>query len=308
MPKVTSSSPSHVAAPPTTSTSQPNTPSTTTGVKRRASSPPPGMPPSAKQMKTAAATSHAPADWHTEATRFGISGSGIAQTQGGKSDALETHGRAALRDPSVSPTGALAAAKPDDLIKKTAAPKAGDHSPSISSVNRTQADEAKVLGRGAANMPGAFNIGERNVPTLQFTNDRFKTANDKHATQADSAAHSAFTSLREMHGVGEQSAHANMDSLLDATARAYSPYNAQGEPSRGSVELPKTNVHAQNVGGASLHKSKAGVDPMIGQQMMNMWYRQNIAGKPMLDELIRTRQQNAPAPVSNRDDDMDTSS
>ncbi|MGT2476477.1 hypothetical protein [Paraburkholderia terrae] len=290
MPKVNGSSPSHIAATPTAGPSQP-TPSTA-GVKRRASSPLPGMPPSAKQKKTAS-TNDAPADWHTEATRFGISGNGIAKAPGGKGKSLATHGEATLHDPSASPIGALGAAKPGDLIKKTDAPNAGDHSPSISSVNRTQSDEAKVLGRGATAVGGAFNVRETDVPTLQFSNDKFQIDKDNHNKPRDSAAHSAFTSLREMHGVGEKSAHANMDSLLDATARAYSPYNAHGEPAKGGVALPKTNVHSESARGATLHKSSEGVDPMVGQQMMNMWYRQNMDGKPMLDELIRNRQTNA---------------
>jgi len=56
----------------------------------------------------------------------------------------------------------------------------------------------------------------------------------------------------------------------------------------------------------SLHKSSQGVDPMVGQQMMNMWYRQNMNGKPMLDELIRNRQANAANNAT--DDPMDTTS
>jgi hypothetical protein len=303
MPKVNGSSPSHIAATPTAGSSQP-TPSTS-GVKRRASSPLPGMPPSAKQKKSAS-TNDAPADWQTEVTRFGISGSGVAKAPGGKGKSLATHGETALHDPSASPVGALGTAKPGDLIKKTDAPNAGDHSPSISSVNRTQSDEAKVLGRGAAAVPGAFNVRETDVPTLQFSNDKFQIDKDNHNKPRDSAAHSAFTSLREMHGVGEKSAHPNMDSLLDATARAYSPYNAHGEPAKGGVALPKTNVHSESARGATLHKSSAGVDPMVGQQMMNMWYRQNMAGKPMLDELIRTRQQDAANNAT--DDPMDTTS
>jgi hypothetical protein len=45
---------------------------------------------------------------------------------------------------------------------------------------------------------------------------------------------------------------------------------------------------------------------MVGQQMMNMWYRQNMDGKPMLDELIRNRQTNAANNTT--DDPMDTTS
>ncbi|MBN3816676.1 hypothetical protein G3N57_08655 [Paraburkholderia sp. Se-20369] len=233
------------------------------------------------------------ATWENDVKSFGISGDGIEKS-GGKRATLARHGETALQNPEVSPIGALSDAKPGDLVRKVAAPNAGDHSPSISLVNDTKSDAVRVRGRGAPS-GSVFTVDQKDVPTLQFTTSKFTTSAGEHATTTDSAAHSVFTSLREMHGAGEPSKpkasqHNDIDSVLDATANSYSPYNSLGEPNRRGVELPKVNIHAESKTGDSLHRSGQGVDPLVGQQMINSWYRQNAAGEPQLVELLKNRQ------------------
>lgn len=212
-------------------------------------------------------------EWQRHVQNMGIAGPGI-QAAATKTQALNQHGTARLRDPSISPMGAISEATASDLIRKVAAPNAGDHSPSISSVNRVLSSNVTILGRGAAPVLGAFNVGEKAIPTMQFTTAAFAATDGTHLKDKDSAAHSAYTSLREMHGAGEKSVHPDMDSLLDTTARAFSPYNARGEVDKAGVKLPKVNVHSENKNSPELHKSKQGVDPFIAQQMMNRWYRE----------------------------------
>lgn len=203
---------------------------------------------------------------------MGISGQGLPRA-GNKTETLRQQG---IDMPSsMSPVGALSKAEPSDLVYKVAAPNAGDHSPSMSAANRTLSPEFKVLGRGAVPVTDGFNVHANIVPTLQFTTTAFGAAGDEHLGYKDAAAHTAFTSLREMHGAGEKSVSADKDSLLDNTAHAYSPYNALGDSEKLGVNLPKVNVHSENQNGPELHKTKQGVDPLIAQQMINLWYRWN---------------------------------
>lgn len=288
-----------------------------------------------------------PAAWQAEAQRMGAAGPGLpAAAKAKKLDPLHDAGAALsgqeqtgqlIRHPEQpldSPVSAFGRANTGNLFKKDAAPRAGDHSPSVSAVKGSNVDETRILrGKNPQQVAGGFNVDENKVPTLQFNSKNFNDTSGNHDLVKDSAAHSTFTSLREMHNAGESNKSntrpQNMDELLDNTARAYSPYNARGEHvtqpvdqsrprfSSGPVQagarqhamsadvrqgkyeakvdelaqqrraefaqqnpLPRTNVVAQKSGGAELHRSEAGVSPLVGQQMMNMWHRENRSWTP----------------------------
>ncbi len=99
-----------------------------------------------------------------------------------------------------------------------------------------------------------------------------------------------YTSLREMHGVGEQDKSKDLDELLDKTRNAYSPYEANGEHPehkrdafgnkltnpKQNVQPYRVNVHSESNKGPNLHKSSRGVEPLVAQSMINIYYRQKM--------------------------------
>jgi hypothetical protein len=320
------------------------------GQKRKAPSGPLSGMPATTKPKTSGKKDNGRQDaaaWQAEVQKMGASGPGLPASVAGKkltplhdagaalsgqeqTEQLITHPQQQLD----SPVSAFRRADGKNLFPKDAAQHAGDHSPSVSAVKGSNADETRILrGKNPTDIPGGFNVKENDVPTLQFHSKNFVDKNGNHDLVKDSAAHSTFTSLREMHNAGEsntsKTAPKNMDELLDNTARAYSPYNAQGEHvtqpvapnqlrfSSGGGQaaadpgampenvrqgkynskvndlaqqrraelaqenpLPRTNVFASNKRGANLHSSEAGVAPLVGQQMMNMWHRENRAWTP----------------------------
>lgn len=179
-----------------------------------------------------------------------------------------------VRGSGPSPLSSIAHVPPSLLISKVDPSHAGDHSPSMSNVNRTTSKEVGILGRGANKSSYDRSFGEDQVPTLQFDTDAYvDPQTQKRRSDLGSGAHTLYTSLREMHGVGEQDELSSLDEVLDSTARAYSPYNQRGEEDRERVRAPRVNVHAGSSSGPSLHHSKNGVDPYIAQQQINLWYR-----------------------------------
>jgi hypothetical protein len=173
---------------------------------------------------------------------------------------------------SLSPVGRLSLVSPSDVISKVDAPHAGDHSPSISAVNKTPDRVHGISGRSS--FKGTFQhvTREQDVPTLQFSSHGFGFGDDRDPVKG-SAAHSMFTSLREMHGVGESHSVRSFSEVLDKTLQAYSPYGPDGEPDRGGVSLPRVNAYAESSKGPVLHRSKSGVAPMVAQAMINLHYR-----------------------------------
>ncbi|MDR7009903.1 hypothetical protein [Paraburkholderia strydomiana] len=359
--------------------------------KRKLTALPAGMPSPMRQKRAAtkARTSNGREDsakWNHEVASMGASGPGIPQ-EAKKPKIMKDLANAGqqLKDqesnsnliahpekPLDSPVSAFGRAKPSQLYTKDAAPKAGDHSPSVSAVNKVNSTETKITGRGAGDTTTGFNVNEHRVPTLQFhTKPFYDASGTQHNYAKDSAAHTTFTSLREMHQAGEQGngtftkrgnkdvqgTHSNMGDLLDANARAYSPYNARGErvvspvdrnvnrfsspavqpgaqqnfqtPSEATVgtrldqlknarqaefsaksPLPPVHINTNGTEGEKLNtstairrnpntrfdqngqpaapanrpieavKSDRGVSPLVGQQMMNMWHRENLGQAP----------------------------
>mgnify|MGYP001458962764 CR=1 FL=1 len=191
----------------------------------------------------------------------------------GKSTWLAKHPRHA---PQLSPAAMLGQVPPDALIPKVDPSQAGDHSPSISAVNKTTDGAIGVTGRSHQRRGRDVTLDENRIPTLQFTTAPFTGDDGQRRSDMGNAAHTAFTSLREVHGVGEREALSSTDDLLDGTLRAYSPYDASGAYSPGPVTLPRTNVFDKDKK-TVLHESARGVDPFIGQAQMNIWYRQQRA-------------------------------
>ncbi|MBN3751682.1 hypothetical protein G3N95_01940 [Paraburkholderia sp. Tr-20389] len=369
---------------------------TASAQKRKATNLPPGMPPSRKQKQSGAgkSTPNGREDlpkWNEEVKSMGALGSGITEVDKGKINNLANAGEQLKQQESTanlsahpekpldSPVSAFMRTTPDQLYSKSAAPKAGDHSPSVSAVEKVDSAETRILGRKAKPTPTGFNVNEHKVPTLQFHTKPFYDGT-QHDYAKDSAAHTVFTSMREMHQAGEQGKgtlgsdgksekHANMSELLDATARAYSPYNARGErvvspvdPSKDrftspavkhgvqerfrplsedaagnrldqlrkareaefSAESPLPRVHINTDGtkGEKLNtgevtrrepaakqdangdasanrpiervKSDRGVSPFVGQQMMNMWHRENLGQAPHGPDPSNPPMHNAP--------------
>lgn len=373
--------------------------------KRKLTALPAGMP-SPLRQKQAAAKARTPngredlAKWNDEVESMGASGHGIPP-KGKKSETMKDLANAGqqLKDqessrnliahpekPLDSPVSAFGHAKPSQLYTKGAAPKAGDHSPSVSAVNKVKSTETRITGRGADDTTTGFNVNEHKVPTLQFhTKPFYDASGTQHNYAKDSAAHTTFTSLREMHQAGEkgngtftwngkknvQDTHSNMSDLLDANARAYSPYNARGErvvspvdpnesrfsspavqpgaqqkfhtPSEATVDdkldklrkarqdefsakspLPPVHINTNGTEGEKLNtgaairrnpntrfdsngqpaapatrpieavKSDRGVSPLVGQQMMNMWHRENLGQAPHRPDPSDPPMHNAP--------------
>lgn len=161
---------------------------------------------------------------------------------------------------------------PTSLIAKVDPSIAGDHSPSISSVNRVKDKSVGIGGRKSDKGTYERKIDESDVPTLQFNTDDYSDQGTRNGGKG-SAAHTFYTSLREMRGVGEKDTHEELDDLLEGTAQAYSPYGETGEVVPSKVTPPRVNVHAERKGGPKLHKSNKGVEPLVAQRMINLWYR-----------------------------------
>lgn len=371
----------------TTQTTGSGQTATTTGSaqKRKAADLPPGMPPSRKQKQAGSSTSTTsrkddPAKWDLAVQSMGASGGGIPAVSTSKMKNLANAGEQLKQQESTanlivhpekpldSPLSAFGRTSRDQLYLKSAAPNAGDHSPSVSAVDKVDSAETKIVGRNATPTPTGFNINEHKVPTLQFHTKPSFFDGDNHDNIKDSAAHTVFTSMREMHQAGEKGKgtvgkdgqpqkHDSMSELLDATARAYSPYNARGERvvspvdaskngfSSGAVTsgaqgefrplsedradarlaqlrearraefkaespLPRVHINADGKDSEKLNadlmirrnpdtrkdasgndvapanrpiekvKSNLGVSPLVGQQMMNMWHRENLGQAP----------------------------
>jgi|GEM_PF-6503138 len=177
-----------------------------------------------------------------------------------------------------APTQYLTQIHPSNCIQKCDPLKAGDHSPSISAVNRTQEPEFTITGRTTKPRPGNTEIDEKHVPTLQFHTPEFDN-NGKHDTAKSSAAHTLLTTAREMHGAGEKAVHETGDDLRDTTFHAYSPYDSHGNPTQDGIKMPRVHVYSEHGGPASrLNHSPNGVSPMIGQGIINLSYATTKAG------------------------------
>ncbi|MEM7358202.1 MAG: hypothetical protein AAF431_03785 [Pseudomonadota bacterium] len=195
--------------------------------------------------------------------------------------------------PHDSPVLRLQSLDTSGLISKVDAPSAGDHSPSIKTVNITPDRQFGIHGRSSYKGKYARTVKERAVPTLQFNTDSFLDSKGVRDSFKGSAAHTLFTSMREMQGVGEVHSHRSLETVLDQTMRAYSPFDSRGDIKSG-VSLHRVNIHAENKRGPSLHSSRKGVAPMIGQAMINLWYR-NPDFALKMGEKHKTR--TPPAPV-----------
>ncbi|GAN54674.1 hypothetical protein [Tanticharoenia sakaeratensis] len=221
----------------------------------------------------------------------GASDAKRARTSGSKADALRDMGANASRSirtnggakgaalqnlarqtPDLAPQERLTQLQPADFIQKRDAPTAGDHSPSIASVNRTQSPDFTITGRGASARTGSLAVGEEHVPTLQFHTPDFDQ-DGVHDREKDAAAHTMLTTAREMHGAGETAQHPDGASLRDAAFHAYSPYDSKGEPTMNGVTLPRVQVYSPH-GTATqpLQQGSNGVSPMIGQGIINLSY------------------------------------
>ncbi len=179
---------------------------------------------------------------------------------------------AAASRPEASPVSVLAAVPTRGTIGKVDAPNAGDHSPSISALNGTRDQAVGVTGRGAPAEPGAPARDEHHGPPVQLQGAHIAESAGARDKIKGSATHTALTTLREAHGVGERDANPTLDDTLDGTLRAYSPYDATGERDDGGVKLPKMPVYSER-GGSAQPLVKGAVDPTIGQAAMNLWYR-----------------------------------
>ncbi|MCY7297224.1 hypothetical protein [Alteromonas sp. a30] len=172
-----------------------------------------------------------------------------------------------------SPLGRLASIQTSNLVIKRDAPNAGDHTPSISSVNKTPDKVLAISGRNSNKGQYDEVVGQRYVPTFQFNTNDFYDRSGKRSTLKGSAAHTMYTSLREMHGVGETHKVKTHSDLLDKTKDAYSSYNSSGDFFRSKVVPYRVNIHAESNKGPVLHKSKTGVEPLVGQAIINLHYR-----------------------------------
>jgi hypothetical protein len=206
----------------------------------------------------------------------GLEGYGVGNALGGPDPSTGPKRRrlVAARSKGPSPVSGIGHVGPGSLVNKVDPSNAGDHSPSISALNRTKDKAVGITGRGASGGDFGVSHKERDVPTLQFNTKPFTDQpSQERRSDLGAAAHTAFTSLREMHGVGEQDVHATRDGILDQTAQAYSPYSSSGDYNPGGVDLPRVNVHAESSTGPKLHKSEDGVSPLVAQQQINLWYR-----------------------------------
>ena len=128
---------------------------------------------------------------------------------------------------------------------------------------------------------------------MQFNTRDFDTRGVRDPSKG-SAAHTMYTSLREMHGVGESHNVSNFSDMLDKTREAYSSYNAKGEPNRGGIQPYRVNVHSESASGPELHRSKQGVEPMVAQSMINLHYRDpGFLKREVPDVVRRSHQQHA---------------
>ncbi len=197
----------------------------------------------------------------------------------------------AQQTPTMSPVGRMSLVAPKDLVSKVDPPNAGDHSPSISAVNKTPDKAHGISGRNSYQGHYQQTTGERNVPTLQFDTQDIQTNGVRDPVKG-SAAHTLYTSLREMHGVGESHNVATQAEVLDKTRQSYSPFNAQGEVDRQGVNPYRVNVYAESTTGPNLHKSNRGVEPMVAQTMVNLHYRDpNFLKRELPDKVKQSMQQ-----------------
>lgn len=126
---------------------------------------------------------------------------------------------------------------------------------------------------------------------MQFNTRDFETRGERDPVKG-SAAHTMYTSLREMNGVGESHSVNNFSDMLDKTREAYSSYNAKGEPERKGVQPYRVNVHSESSSGPELHRSRQGVEPLVAQSMINLHYRDpNFLKRDVPDMVRRSHQQ-----------------
>lgn len=215
---------------------------------------------------------------NAELGKHGVGMAPIVNTKpksGSKSQYLAAH---RAKTQTLSPLSSYASVDRKGLLSKVDAPNAGDHSPSIKTVNTTKDHAVGISGRGSYSGQYKQTIGERDVPTLQFTTTDFNDpSSGKRDGNKGSSAHTLFTSLRQSAGVGEVHRHQQLSDVLDHTLTAYSPYSpSTGEPESGGVSAYRVNVFSENKSGASLHRSKRGVSPLVAQAMTNIWYRSSL--------------------------------
>lgn len=169
--------------------------------------------------------------------------------------------------PEQSNLSRLAGLHPDDALSKVDAPHQGDHSPSVSAMKQV-ADPSQLFRRGNATLPaGVHTIPDHKVPALSLDGAHFRNTDGSRDKVAGSAAHTAYTTLREVGGVGEAARHPDTDTLRDKTMQAYSPYRADGEIDHGGTRLPKTHVSEAHENAPFMTRHP--VDPMIGQGIIN---------------------------------------
>lgn len=167
------------------------------------------------------------------------------------------------------------------IQKKVDPPRAGDHSPSIVSVNRARSGWLRISGRGGSRPTSVQQVHEDEVPTLQFDTDFFRARHDvgRRVAEAGRAAHSIFTSLRTAGGAGERDTHGNLDDLLDHVRQSYSSYIPEtgetddNEPKLAGLRVNVFSPRNRDTNRVVLHRSSAGVQPLVAQTMINLWYR-----------------------------------
>ncbi|MGI4793707.1 MAG: hypothetical protein ACRYG8_06390 [Janthinobacterium lividum] len=183
-------------------------------------------------------------------------------------DGLARYG---AQHPEQSALKRLAGLHPDDALRKVDAPNQGDHSPSVSAMKNV-ANPSQLFLRGRSTVPaGVHTIPDHKVPALSLDGTHFRKSDGSRDTMAGSAAHTAYTTLREIGGVGETAIHPDTDTLRDKTMQAYSPYRADGEIDRGNTNLPKT--HVSEASKQAPFMTRHPVDPMIGQGIINIELR-----------------------------------
>ncbi len=150
---------------------------------------------------------------------------------------------------------------------------AGDHSPAISTVNKVKSREFGISGRSSFQGGYTQSMGENDIPTFQFDTPEFQHDNGRRSDRGASA-HSYLTTLRDMNHAGEADRFDDMASLLDATEQAYSPYDARGDIQLPDHAPPKSHIHPP--GKPDQRLTSHGVQPFIGQKIINKWYKDQL--------------------------------
>jgi hypothetical protein len=179
-----------------------------------------------------------------------------------------------------------------NLIRKRNAHEAGDHSPSISALNKSLSSPFKISGRRYKPKEGEDTKPQAAVPTLQFNylqkDDQRIPIKQKDAMEIELSedeiknkikkegeeTHSVLTTLREVGDAGEQDKH-ECEDLLDKTLFSYT--SRRDDPVKiFSTQVNKkelrVNVFSPDEKMKLINKAE-GVGPFVAQATINLWYR-----------------------------------